>query len=358
MKKLDLEHLTKSELSLWYNGRFEDGLTDLFIEISDSDSPEAGLGKSRKKISFLMAESFQNIIRHGTEEDTDSRAVGSFGLSKTDDYFYIFSSNMIDTNEVQSLESKLTDVNRLNKDELKTQYRELLKDGNFSQKGGAGLGLIEMARKTGRKLKYSFEPKNEQTEFNLQLEKALSEGKEEKSVIELDTHTQFVRNLRENGVLMLFNGDFDRETTDNISKMLMGNTLKDKSLGNRGKVFFHVATEMLQNITRHGQKINGKTEGTFIVQMKDDKYQILTRNYFKKEDGKKIQIKLNRLKKLSRDELKEVYKKQLKKSVLYDTNNAGVGIIDIVRNTNGNINHSIAIRDGHSELTLTATIEI
>ena len=40
---------------------------------------------------------------------------------------------------------------------LKELYKTTITNGEFSPKGGAGLGFIEMAKTTGSKLEYNFE---------------------------------------------------------------------------------------------------------------------------------------------------------------------------------------------------------
>ena len=44
----------------------------------------------------------------------------------------------------------------MTKDELKSLYKLILNNQEFSNKGGGGLGMIDMARKTGSKLDYAF----------------------------------------------------------------------------------------------------------------------------------------------------------------------------------------------------------
>ena len=47
-------------------------------------------------------------------------------------------------------------MNNATPEELKEMYKKQIKEGSISKKGGAGLGLIDIARKTGEKLDYQF----------------------------------------------------------------------------------------------------------------------------------------------------------------------------------------------------------
>jgi len=53
----------------------------------------------------------------------------------------------------------------MTREELKTYYLEALGSSELSAKGGAGLGMIEMARKSGNRIEYSFDPVNERMSF-------------------------------------------------------------------------------------------------------------------------------------------------------------------------------------------------
>jgi hypothetical protein len=47
-------------------------------------------------------------------------------------------------------------INSLNKEELKEHYKNARLNSIISDVGGAGLGFIDMARKSGNKLEYKF----------------------------------------------------------------------------------------------------------------------------------------------------------------------------------------------------------
>jgi hypothetical protein len=53
----------------------------------------------------------------------------------------------------------------LNKDELKLLYKEVLKNGQETKNGGAGLGLIDIARESTEKIIYDFQHINKNVAF-------------------------------------------------------------------------------------------------------------------------------------------------------------------------------------------------
>ena len=53
----------------------------------------------------------------------------------------------------------------MSKEDLRKYYREILDNNLISNKGGADLGMIDMARKSGEKLQYNFTEVNESLSF-------------------------------------------------------------------------------------------------------------------------------------------------------------------------------------------------
>ena len=58
------------DLTLAYSGEFTDSMTERIIDLSEAylDS-SIKLGKLKRRTSFLVAECFQNVVRHGMKED-------------------------------------------------------------------------------------------------------------------------------------------------------------------------------------------------------------------------------------------------------------------------------------------------
>ena len=118
-------------------------------------------GAIRKKVYNVLVESLQNLFHHVDSPSGIVNTNGSYGLfvlSRVDSGFKVFTGNFILNERVDGLREKLEKINSLTKEELKDFYKFVLNNQEFSSKGGGGLGLIDIARKTGTKLVYSFEP--------------------------------------------------------------------------------------------------------------------------------------------------------------------------------------------------------
>lgn len=127
--------------------------------------------KIRKKVYNVMVECLQNLYHHndglpvnlGDIEDEDRSAIFMIGLG--DDGYDITSGNYIHTNRIDDLKGKMDKINSLEPTDLKDFYKEVLNSEGRSDKGGGGLGMIDIARKTNRKLDYEFISINDQYSF-------------------------------------------------------------------------------------------------------------------------------------------------------------------------------------------------
>lgn len=120
-----------------------------------------------RKAYIVIIEAVQNLFHHIEKTVTNRQFIDEvfFRLSHTNKHIYISTGNFILNENIRLLKDRIEQVNALEKDELKLLYREILGNEEFTKKGGGGLGLVEIARKTGYKLDYQFHPFNEEFSF-------------------------------------------------------------------------------------------------------------------------------------------------------------------------------------------------
>jgi len=115
--------------------------------------------KMKKKVYNVLVECLQNLYHHMDDVadaagDVNRSAI--FMIGKVNNAYTITTGNYILGENVNGLKSRLDEVNALSKEELKEYYKKVLNNGEMSLKGGGGLGMIDIARKTGEKLEYNF----------------------------------------------------------------------------------------------------------------------------------------------------------------------------------------------------------
>jgi hypothetical protein len=131
--------------------------------------------KIRKKIYNVLVESLQNLYHHIEElpkslTGVEESKLGLVVIKKLDNGYKIITGNFVKSGRIKPLKDKIDKINSLSQDELKDMYKFILNHQKLTAKGGGGLGLVDIARKTGNKLDYSFQNlNNEYYFFNLDI---------------------------------------------------------------------------------------------------------------------------------------------------------------------------------------------
>ena len=117
--------------------------------------------KTKKKVFNVLVECLQNLYHHIDEGSDERKEIRRFKSAlvmvvRDENSFFIQTGNYIDKSSVKELDDRLKKINSLDKEHLREYYREVLGNGSISEKGTAGLGMIDIARKSGNKLEYEF----------------------------------------------------------------------------------------------------------------------------------------------------------------------------------------------------------
>lgn len=159
------------EITLVYEGEITHQITKAFTSLTESNMmKELESNAVQKKVFHVMVECLQNISKHADDfaaNDFVYSGRGIFLVSKGEGDYSVTTGNVIDNYKTEELRSLLETINSLDKEGLNQLYKTQIKEGRLSEKGGAGLGFIDIARKTGKKLIYHFLPVSESTSFFL-----------------------------------------------------------------------------------------------------------------------------------------------------------------------------------------------
>lgn len=121
-------------------------------------------GSVRKKVYNVVVECFQNLFHHSDvapSEFVDGVSYSKFGtlmVVKDGTFYRITTGNFIKSDKQLMLKDRIDQLNSLSDLEIKTLYRDILSNDEYSNKGGGGLGMLDIVRKTGNKLEYQFFP--------------------------------------------------------------------------------------------------------------------------------------------------------------------------------------------------------
>ncbi len=159
------------EITLVYEGEITHQITKAFTSLTESNmAKDDEAGSVQRKVFHVMVECLQNISKHAedfTSDDYLFSGRGIFLVSKGENEYSVTTGNAIENDRIEELTEMLEQINRMDKDELKQLYKKQMKEGRLSDKGGAGLGFIDIKRKTGKELEYHFLPISDDTSFFL-----------------------------------------------------------------------------------------------------------------------------------------------------------------------------------------------
>ena len=146
---------------LYFKGQLDyDVIGDLIHNLKSKMKTRAVRFGLYKRILTLMIELLENIIRYDeiylNNEFILQNYPPEFQIFSEEGYYIIESANAILKSDADTLISRIESLNQLDKNGIKALYKETITNGKFSAKGGAGLGMIEMAKVADRKFEYSF----------------------------------------------------------------------------------------------------------------------------------------------------------------------------------------------------------
>jgi len=332
-------NLHDDKLSFIYQGNFDDDITDRIIDISETNIQSQNEQNTlSRKVSFLLAECFQNIVRHGDVKALHMVADEKSGIFITRNIgrsYFITSANLILNKEIKNLKIKLDQINNLSKEELKNMYIKVLSNSKFSSRGGAGLGLIEMARKSSQKLEFDFEKIDDTySYFYLQIQLLTPFEIQENNnngIINVAVAKEFHHIMAENNIILIHKGDYSQHTIIPILRMIEDNMQNKTERNALRKKIFHLLVEILQNVSIHGLYLNGSKEGIFIMGVNENSQHICTGNFILNENIPFLSTHIDKINKLNKAQLVELYKTTLELGASGEPGNTGLGLIDIAR---------------------------
>jgi hypothetical protein len=356
--------MQKDNLNYIYRGLFTDKITDNILALAESNLVKKEDPRAlKRKVYNVMVEGLQNITKHQADIDQSvENNYGVFVLKKENLKYFITTGNLIENENIENLSSQIEQVNKLDEDGLKAYHRQILIDGKISSKGGAGLGLIDMARKSGNKLLYAFENVDDKYSYFYLHTEIPTTGSAITTFTSSNQGTiryisSLHKMLNEENVLIIFNSYFNQDSLMSLLNIIEKQMVEKLNMKKR---IYHTMVEMFQNIIQHGddfkQTPDGKA-GLFYISENKQEYMLNTGNYIKNTKIPILTEKLEYVNSLNLEELEEFYSNRLLDFEIDTAKEAGLGIIDIRLKTDCNLEYNfLKIDDKYSFYTLRAKI--
>ncbi|NJO89486.1 MAG: hypothetical protein HC831_11460 [Chloroflexia bacterium] len=226
----------------------------------------------------------------------------------------------------------------MEKNDLRIYSRSTRLTTEISPKGGAGIGLIEMAKRSGNKLEYDFSTiDSHYAYFYLNLEipilnEEAFELNEKFSIVNVEELHNIL--IKEN-VVLFFKGVFNQATLLNLLTVVE-NQFKESTISIK---IFNLMIEMIQNVSKHADSYlaeGGWKTGIFLITESNEEYVLISGNYVLNTKVKTLGETISRINEMNFSELMIEYNKILND---YSTNrkNQGLGLLDIKRKSKSNL---------------------
>ena len=154
-----------------FSGRFTQAiieeLGDAVKKYLEDDSMSQG---DTYNVFSVFIEQTQNIRNYSIRKS--STAIGEriansgiITIGRSEDGYFVASGNLIDNQDVAGLTAKFEELAGLDKIALKKRYKEEMRKPILSESDGAGLGIIDMARRAKKPVKYTFAHLDDEVSF-------------------------------------------------------------------------------------------------------------------------------------------------------------------------------------------------
>ena len=160
--------MEKKEVMLSFRGALTTELLDSILTIVEQKLDQfEETNKIKKKVFNVLVECMQNLYHHSDSRKYLKAKESSVILmiAKKEKGYSIITGNHILNKNISVLKKRIDEINLMSKEEMKEYYKSILNNGTYSDKGGGGLGIIDIARRSGEKLEYGFVPVDDENSF-------------------------------------------------------------------------------------------------------------------------------------------------------------------------------------------------
>jgi hypothetical protein len=308
-------------------------LTLLEKEMEDSEFGFVG----RKRLFMFVLESLQNVQRHG---NVDSYADMSMVVySKSANGYTVTTGNVIQAGDSLALKEKLDQINKLNPKGLRELYRQMLSISEFSKKGGAGLGLIEMAKTTGNKLDYDFIPFDKDYSYFILSKTINEEGSgvnyaEKEIAFRGKAISRLEKLMADNCVNMIWCGHLSPEIGKEVLEFTEAKlTEEDTEMTVRRRVF-SILVELLDNIGKYSPGREAEMNygmPVSMIKLMNKNYSITTGNLIEHSQISHLKEKIDIINKYDKLGLKDLFVQSLSVQTIKSDSTGNMGLIDMAR---------------------------
>ena len=341
----------------------ENSIPLLMLLEKEMETSEFGF-VGRKRLFMFVLESLQNVSRHSNGSAHSGMSLVVY--SKHNGGYTVTTGNVIATSNIENLKKRLEEINNLQTGEIRNVYRQMLSSAEFSEKGGAGLGLIEMAKKTGNKLDYDFLTLDEEHSYFI-LSKTVDRegvgvhfGNNEKP-FQGKAIAQLERIMADNNIYLLWSGHITPDVGKEVISFTETKLSQDDIEANLRRRVFSILVEIIDNVAKYSP--GDEAEEKFgmpvaIIRFENKTYSLTTGNLILNEKVDHLKEKLDIINQYDKVGLKELFRKSLSGQTISSESTGNMGLIDMARKSGSKLVYEFEkINDQFSYYTLTVKVE-
>lgn len=359
------EKMMKERLVFVYRGvvTSENSVSLLMLLEKEMENSEFGF-VGRKRLFMFVLESLQNVSRHGNR---DQYAVMSLVVySKTDTGYTVTTCNVIESSLINDLKMKLDEINNLDSEEIRNIYRQKLSISEFSNKGGAGLGLIEMAKKTGNKLDYDF-LKLDNFHSYFVLSKTVDSGGKgmhyggQETKFQGKTVSQLEQLMADNNVYLIWSGHISSDVGKEVLSFTETKLTEEDVESRLRRRVFSILVEILENVAKYSPgRVPEEKFGmpVVMIRLEGRVYSLISGNLILNNQIAVLKEKLDTINSFNKPGLKELFKKALSDQDIDSDSTGNLGLIDMARKSGNKLIYQFdKVNDQYSYYMLTVKVE-
>ncbi|HEX2920823.1 MAG TPA: SiaB family protein kinase [Bacteroidales bacterium] len=364
LTRLIRDKMMKENLMFVYRGIVtnENSVPLLMLLEKEMENSEFGF-VGRKRLFMFVLESLQNVSRHSLNNRHANMSLVVY--SKTSTGYTVTTGNVLPNSAKKDLKRKLDAVNKLENKDIRNVYRRMLSSSEFSTKGGAGLGLIEMAKKTGNKLDYDFVKIDDEYSYFV-LSKTVDSGgmgihKDAENTFSGVSYSQLEKIMAESNLYLIWSGHISPDIGKEVISFTETKLSEDDVASNVRRKVFSILVEILENVSKYSPgRIPEEQYGMpmAMIRMEDKVFSLTTGNLILNENVGFLKDKIDIINKYDKLGLKELFRKSLSSQTTETESTGNMGLIEMARKSGSKLDYDFdRINDLYSYYMLNVKVE-
>jgi hypothetical protein len=335
------------------------------LTLLEKEMERSGFGfLGRKRLFMFVLESLQNISRHSFRQRYADMSLVAY--TKLDNGYTVTTSNIVPNSQVPDLRKRLTEINNLDAKEIRNVYRQMLSNAEFSNKGGAGLGLIEMVRKTGGRLDFDFVKYDEEHSYFILGKTVTSNGaetgsREQSMPFKGDSIADLERIMASNNIYLIWSGHVSHDVGGEVLSVAEKKLTEEDVRTTLRKRVYSILVEILENLARYNPDTGPQNKSGMpvaMLKMVKKTFFLSTGNIIRKEHVPELRQKLDTVNKFDTVGLRELFRESLSGQTFDSDSTGNLGLIDMARRSGNKLIYDFCeVDDEYSYYTLTVRVE-